>query len=367
MYLEASLYETKHLTSFIDAMGDMVRVVTEDGRVLLTNLSFKRTMGDHPEELCYSTLERSSRCPHCLTKNVLKSGKVHKSTRKINDRIYSVTASPLMGEDGRPMAVIEAFRDITTDFELRQQLMRSNTKMQTDLELARRLQFSLVRHDFKDISGAKISVGFYPCEAVGGDIYDCFEIDGKLVMYVSDVSGHGVMPAMLAVFAARTIRQICGEGETAPDRILLKLQNEFDRLDIDDSVYITAFVAVLEAEKNKLTYANAGLSVPPILWDEGTLTELFIPAPPVSTWFEHPKFPVSSRTLHPGARLFLYTDGVFGSYGKAKTLKKIEEEFISDDFDAKAFIRMIRKGLKKQLKDDLTLMVCECCLDKKEG
>ena len=365
--MEASLYETKHLTSFIDAMGDMVRVVTEDGRVLMTNLSFKRAMGGHPDEVCYSTLGRTCRCQHCLTKNVLKSGKVHKSTRKINGRIYSVTASPLSDGDGNPLAVIEAFRDITADFELRQQLTRSNVKMQNDLELARRLQFSLVRHDFKDIPGVKITTGFYPCEAVGGDIYDCFEANGKLIMYVSDVSGHGVMPAMLAVFVARTIRQICGQGELAPDGILSKLQKEYSRLDIDDSVYITAFVAAVDLSADELTYANAGLSVPPLLLDEGDVTELFLPSQPVCSWFERPKFSVNNRHLHPGSRLFLYTDGIFGSYGKNKTLKKIEDKFSKRDFDAKTFIQNIRKGLNKQLKDDLTLLVCECRLNKSQG
>lgn len=364
--MEASLHETKHLTSFIDAMGDMVRVVAEDGRVLLTNLSFKKAMGEDPAETCYSTLGRTHRCQNCLAKNVLKNGKVHKSTREINGRIYSVTASPLTGREGMPVAVIEAFRDITTDFELRQQLMRSNVKMQTDLELARRLQFSLVRHDFKDIPGVRVTVGFYPCEAVGGDIYDCFETDGKIIMYVSDVSGHGVMPAMLAVFVARTIRQICGQGETAPDRILSKLQKEFGRLDIDESVYITAFVVSLDLETNELAYANAGLSVPPLLLDGGGVTELYLPAQPVCSWFERPKFEMSKITLHPDSRLLLYTDGIFGSYGKNKTLKKTGDNFSKKDFDAKAFIQNIRKGLNKQLKDDLTLLVCEC-LHKTEG
>jgi sigma-B regulation protein RsbU (phosphoserine phosphatase) len=362
--LEALLYETKHLTSFIDAMGDMVRVVTEDGRVLLSNLSFKRTMGDHPREVCYTALGRTCRCHHCLTKNVLKSGRVHKSTRQIRGRMYSVTASPMMGRDGSPLAVIEAFRDVTADFELRRQLLRSNTKMQTDLELARRLQFSLVRHDFKDIPGVKITVGFYPCEAVGGDIYDCFEQDGKVVIYVSDVSGHGVMPAMLAVFVARTIRQICSRGDLAPDSILRSLQNEFNRLDIDDSVYITAFVVTLDPKTNEIAYANAGLSVPPLMLDEGALSELFLPSQPICTWFDHPKFAVEKKALHAGSRLFLYTDGIFGTYGKHKTLKKIEEKFSVGDFNAKTFIENIRNGLNKQLKDDLTLLVCECAPHK---
>ena len=366
--MEASLHETKQLISFIDSMGDMVRVVSKDGRVLLTNSSFRRALGDpFPDEKCFSSLGRTCRCRNCLTKNVLKSGKVHKSTRKINGRIFSVTASPFLGSGGTPVAVIEAFRDITTDFELRQELVRSNTKMQEDLELARRLQFSLVQSDFKNVRGVKVTAGFYPCEAVGGDIYDCFEVDGRLLMYVSDVSGHGVMPAMLAVFTARTIRQICGEGEAEPDRILYKLQKEFDRLDIDDSVYITAFIAVLDREKDALVYANAGLSVPPLLFDGEEAAELFLPSQPVCSWFENPAFAVGKKAFHPGGRLLLYTDGIFESYGKHTALKNLKEQFSKKNFDAKAFIQNNRRELSKQLKDDLTLLVCESCSHKTEG
>ena len=55
----------------------------------------------------------------------------------------------------------------------------------------------------------ELTAGFFPCEAVGGDIYDCTVYDDKLVIYVADVSGHGVMPAMLAVFFSRVVRAAC--------------------------------------------------------------------------------------------------------------------------------------------------------------
>lgn len=353
------LTETKYLTSFIDAMGDLVRVVTGDGKVLLTNLAFKREMGEKPSEICFSALGFEKKCPNCLAKNVLKSGQVNKQTRKINDRIYSVTASPLTGGDGKPVAVIEAFRDITTDFQLKQELLRSNTKMQNDLELARRLQFSLVRHDFNDIKGARISAGYFPCEAVGGDIYDCFEIGGRLVLYVTDVSGHGVMPAMLAVFVARTIRQICDSGELTPDGILRRLQSQFDELDIDESIYITAFIIVMDIGAGEFLYANAGLSVAPLLYDEGNLVELFMPSQPVCRWFEKSKFFSDKAFLHPGGRILLFTDGIFGTSENILSIKKICEKFTSPEFNGETFVKKVRGSLQKQLKDDLTLLVCE--------
>jgi len=74
------------------------------------------------------------------------------------------------------------------------------------------------------------------------------------------------------------------------------------------------------------------------------------------------------KRLQKGARLLLYTDGIFGSPGRQKSsLKKIEDSFCKKDFDAKSFIQNIRKSLNKQLKDDLTMLVCEYCLQKTEG
>ena len=107
-----------------------------------------------------------------------------------------------------------------------------NAKMQKDLQLARKLQEALVKGALPKVGGDyELTAGFFPCEAVGGDIYDCTVYDDKLVMYVADVSGHGVMPAMLAVFfLARSARglpdgqfsslgntQLCGKGISRPE------------------------------------------------------------------------------------------------------------------------------------------------------
>lgn len=357
--METLLNESKYLTPFIDAMGDMVRVVAEDGRILLSNAAFKREMGANPQEFCYSALGLERRCPNCQTRNVLRSGRVNKQVRKIDEKIYSVTASPLFRTNGEPLAVIEAFRDITDDFNLKQELMRSNIKMQKDLELARSLQFSLVRHDFESIRGVDITAGFYPCEAIGGDIYDCFEAGGKLVFYVSDVAGHGVMPAMLAVFVTSTIRQICDMGEIAPDGILRRLQRQFEELDIDESIYITAFIVVMDTATGEFSCANAALSVPPLLFDEGKLTELFMPSQPICKWFEKVSFTSNTGVIHPGGRLLLYTDGIFVANGEDNVMRKISKLFSMAEFNGQSFIQDMRRGLKNGKKDDLTMLICE--------
>lgn len=339
-------------------MGDMVRVVTEDGRVLLSNRAFQMEMGSDPKQFCFSALGLEHRCPDCLTKNVLASGKVHKQTRKMNEKIYSVTASPLFSSTGAPLAVIESFRDITDDFKLKQELVRSNIKMQRDLDMARSLQSSMVRHDFNSIRGVRITAGYYPCEAIGGDIYDCFESGGKLVLYVSDVSGHGVMPAMLGVFVLRTVRQICDTGELSPDGILYCLQGQFEELQLDESIYITAFIAVLDVESGDVRYANAALSVPPLLFDGERPAELHMPSQPICRWFENPFFMSRAAHLPAGGRLLLYTDGLAGADSQENMQQTISGLFSKAEFNADGFLRDVRSGVKEQA-DDLTLLICE--------
>ena len=49
-----------------------------------------------------------------------------------------MTAFPLTGPDGEPLEVSETFGDVTAELKRRRQLMRSNIRMQSGLDLARR-------------------------------------------------------------------------------------------------------------------------------------------------------------------------------------------------------------------------------------
>ncbi|MEG2189604.1 MAG: SpoIIE family protein phosphatase, partial [Christensenella sp.] len=160
---------------------------------------------------------------------------------------------PIMGKDAVPIAAVEVFRDITLDYNIKQNLLMQNAKMQKDLQLARKLQEALVQGALPKIGGDdyELTAGFFPCEAVGGDIYDCTVYDDKLVMYVADVSGHGVMPAMLAVFFSRVVRAACVTGHFLPSEILDYAEKEYLELGLADSIYITAFITVVDLKTNR--------------------------------------------------------------------------------------------------------------------
>jgi sigma-B regulation protein RsbU (phosphoserine phosphatase) len=361
--VDDKLLNSGYLSSIIDAMNDMVRVITKEGRVALTNKAFdKKFAGSRATvgQRCYKVLHQDDECERCLAQEVFLYDVPQQLVRRYNKRVYSVTVSPLKDDEGKTVAAVEVFRDMTLDYNIKQNLLLQNAKMQKDLKLAHNLQQSLVKNILPEIDGYKLSAGFFPCEAVSGDIYDCILHNDKLLIYVADVSGHGVMPAMLSVFFSRTVRAACSLGLFRPAEILRYVQSEFMALDLSDSVYITGFLTIVDIKTGELTYANAGLPVEPILYD-GKVNRLFMGAPPISRWFEQPDFKGESIRLKPGHRLLLYSDGIKGIQSEDEISDRFCDLFCETPFSGEQFIYNVRQELYTKPEDDLTLLICEKC------
>ena len=68
-----------------------------------------------------------------------------------------------------------------------------------ELEIARRIQLSLLPQRLPRVSGLTIAARYRPMTAVAGDFYDFLELDAKrLGILIADVSGHGVPAALIA-------------------------------------------------------------------------------------------------------------------------------------------------------------------------
>ncbi len=349
------ILDKDYIYSIINAMGDMVRVIGKDGKIALTNEAFEKKYGNMVGEHCFCAFDRDCECDDCISRAVMQSGKMEKSIRQCKSKVYSISAYPII-KNNKNIAVVEIIRDVTLEHNIKESLLLQNSKMQKDLQLARKMQQSLVQVKLPEFNDIKLEFGFYPCEAVGGDIYDCIEYNENLIMYVADVSGHGVMPAMLSVFFSRLVKNACSLDIYTPAKILDFVQKEFLELDVSDEIYITAFIAVLNTKTYKLTYANAGLSVPPILYDGGKIREIYFPQKPVSKWFSDFTFEEKSFTLNKKSRLLIYSDGLQLYINDDN---KILEYFSTEDFSGKKLMEIIKQNMNTKPKDDLTILVCE--------
>lgn len=150
---------------------------------------------------------------------------------------------------------------------------------------------------------------------LGGDSYDYRWIDDDhLIVYLLDVSGHGVEPAMVSVSVHNLMRS--GSFSPAalrePAEVLAELNRLF-QMEQHGGNYFTIWYGVYQRSTRTLRFASAGH--PPALLFTGqdggvTVTELATAAMPVGL-FEDTVFESGSYVVPPDARLLVYSDGAF--------------------------------------------------------
>ena len=83
--------------------------------------------------------------------------------------------------------------------EAREQLARQLLSINSELEMAREIQMSILPHEIPQIKGLEIAARYLPMTSVAGDFYDFIVVDEKhLGILVADVSGHGLPAALIA-------------------------------------------------------------------------------------------------------------------------------------------------------------------------
>jgi anti-sigma regulatory factor (Ser/Thr protein kinase) len=142
---------------------------------------------------------------------------------------------------------------------------------------------------------------------VGGDWYDAIELDdGSVVISVGDVTGRGIQAAAI-MSKMRHAMGMVPLHEPDPAKILDSAE-WFLRKRYPDAI-VTAFVAVISADRRTLRYANAGHPFP-YLRRGFELTQLKAYGLPIGVRHLSPGATTSSIELQPGDVLVLYTDGL---------------------------------------------------------
>ena len=358
-YLRGKIKDDAFFSGILDTMGDLVRVIGPDNTVVYENKALAKVFGKTRKKKCFNTICKNEFCPQCP----IYKGIGNKPFKKVSgnvviaDRVYAIDISPTMDAKGETGAV-EVFRDITNEYTLRERILTSNKKMLNDLEVARTLQLSILRDQLPDVPDYRFSSIFRPCETLGGDMYDCFKIGkDKVAMYIADVSGHGVMSAMLTVYLRQEIFSQFKKHDS-PDEVLYGLYESYHDLNIENSVYITVFVLVLDLKTGQFIYTNAGHSVAPLLYDGKEVKEILTPGMPVCSW-QQPEFALHSEAIAPGGRLLLYTDGLDNIQTSEKTLDELKLLLASKKYTGQALLDAVMASHASSVIDDITLLLTE--------
>jgi sigma-B regulation protein RsbU (phosphoserine phosphatase) len=186
-------------------------------------------------------------------------------------------------------------------------------KIDQEMAIARQIQETILPQDIDSIDGIDIGVAYYPAREVGGDFYDLIRVDdSRFVVVIGDVSNKGVPAALVMSAAAGIIKSIIKTNADITVSELAASLNDILATEIikHREMYVTLFFCKFDLAERRLTYCNAG-HMPGLFWDSGenSVCELSDGGPIVGQ-FSGISFKQGERRLHPGDRLFLFTDGL---------------------------------------------------------
>ncbi len=212
--------------------------------------------------------------------------------------------------------------DVTQLETKRLWLLEKQRRLDEDLESAREIQKSPLPVSFPKVDNCHFAARYIPCDQVGGDIYNVFELDrDRIVIYLIDVSGHGVPAAMVTVSVSQMLSPTTGyfcdpsgsrsvncETELAsPKNILEALDSHYPLEKFDK--YFTMSYVVLNHRESKLLSCNAGHPAPLLLRSDGRIESLDRGGAIVGIGGIIP-FEEERNTLARGDKIVFYTDGL---------------------------------------------------------
>ena len=185
-------------------------------------------------------------------------------------------------------------------------------RISNELSLATRIQADMLPNifpAFPERSDFDIYARMDPAKEVGGDFYDFFLIDeDHLCMVIADVSGKGV-PVALFMMASKIILANNAMMGKSPAQILTDANASICSHNRQE-MFVTVWLGILELSTGKLTAANAGHEYPAIKRPGGRFALLKDKHGFVIGGMDGVKYSEYELMIEPGAKLFLYTDGI---------------------------------------------------------
>lgn len=236
-----------------------------------------------------------------------------------SQRYVRVVAEPVLDEDGRITAVRGAYHDVSSQHwaevalgATRERLADTEQESTERGQLALRLQQAILPHHLPilDESGLRYAVRYRPAaerDRVGGDWYDVLRLpDGRVLLVVGDVAGHGVEAATGMIALRHALRGLAITG--APPGQLLAWANAV-ALRENGRLTATVVCAVIDPVGRELRWARAG-HLPPVLISGGRISVLPLPSGVLLGALEDATYEEQTLQLASSDVLLLCTDGL---------------------------------------------------------
>jgi len=162
-----------------------------------------------------------------------------------------------------------------------------HASVEREMEMAARVQQSLLPDEPPQIDGYRVAWTFRPSSALGGDFYDVAQSETKTVILLADVSGHGIQAALTSMLLKASFQEAARTTVTPGD--LLERMNASLHRFLPSGIYACAGLIFIGSNDDRVVVANAGLPHPRVVRSNGSVDELPLDGLPLGMMAECPQ------------------------------------------------------------------------------
>jgi len=219
------------------------------------------------------------------------------------ERIYDYRNIPYVDEVTGTPAIIGTASDVTDQVCLRE--------VTRDLEIAGEIQRGLLPSKAIEIEGFAIAGWSEAAADTGGDHYDWLPTsDGRVIVTLADVSGHGIGPAIVAAVCRAYARATLGGAD--PLATLIGRLNDLMCDDTPADRFVTMCAAVVHPARKLIELVSAGQG--PIMHVNGAtgaVREIETQGPPLAVVKGYAYDDAARIPMGAGDMVVLVSDGFF--------------------------------------------------------
>lgn len=327
--------------------GFVVMKTKADGPPVVVADKARRTTDESRMRISRTIVEEAMKARKAILSADAASDERFGMAQSIADfSIRSMICAPMIGTDGEPIGVIQIdtlnqrarFNDqdlevlasvasqaaIAIDNAKMHEQVMAQRALQRDLELARRMQRSLLPSSPPQVPGYFFFDYYQAARQVGGDYYDYVQLPGgRVAVIVGDVAGKGVPAALLMARLSADVRFSLA-SEADPAKAIQQINEGFARQDWADK-FVTMLAAVLNPATSELTIVNAGHMAPILRNCDGSVIDLGEDAAGlplgVAQGYEYESY---THRIVSGDVLTIFTDGFSEAMNNQRELYGIE-------------------------------------------
>ena len=241
-----------------------------------------------------------------------------------------------------------------TILEKNQELEKYKANMEKEIYMASRFQKSLIPKKGRITEDVEIDYLYIPAIKIGGDIFDIRPLSkDKIAFFVADVTGHGIVAALIAAILKLSFVQACSNSNSPYD-IAQKINKDLLETTTEEQ-FVSIFIGIADLNRMELKYVRAG-HPEQFLKTQGRIIELggdgFLMGITDNLLIQEKTISITSDDT-----LYLFTDGITEAQNNDGEMFGIERlKSILSKHDDLGFVLKELKFFTTQFDDDITLV-----------